>query len=86
MPTSNALRPDLMTAVERLDEIAEIWPSGSCVFARACATPGQHRGDRFASTSRPGEAVMSLPLVNGDGEYDRQHRRAGGGPAEDADA
>ena len=25
---------------------------------------------------------MSLPLVNGDGEHDRQHRRAGGGPAE----
>ena len=67
---SKPLNPDLMTSAERLDEVAEILAAASCGSARACALPRAAPRSRFASTSRPGEAVMSLPLVNGDGEHD----------------
>ena len=71
MPSAPSPHPDLMTPAERLDEIAEILAAGILrVRARLSAPQGALR-TRFRSTSRPGEAVMSDPLVVGDAEHDR---------------
>jgi hypothetical protein len=67
-------------------DIAYITAAGILRVRARLRAPQAAPRSRFASTSRPGEAVMHDPQVNEGGEHDRRHRRAGGGPAEKADA
>ena len=72
------IHPDRMTPAECLDEIAEILTAGIMRVRARLRAPQSSTRRQFGSTSRPAEAVMSLPMVDGNARDDpiRSPRRS----------
>jgi Protein of unknown function (DUF2924) len=77
---ASPIHPDRMTPAECLDEIAQILAAGIMRVRARLRLPRAAPRSSLGSTSRPTEAVMSLPMVDGNAGHDRFDRREGGGP------